>query len=191
MRIIVAVTGASGSVYGYRLLQKLKNHKDVEIHLILSRAAERTAKIELNLLASQWKQLSDYFYPIEDIGCRLASGSFSADSMVVVPCSIHTLSAIATGISSNLIVRAADVCLKERRRLILCVRETPFHLGHLRSMLAATEMGAIIAPPIPAFYHKPQTILDVVDHSINRILDLLGLPDPEAVRWDDIADAEE
>ena len=191
MRIIVAVTGASGSVYGYRLLQKLKNHKDVEIHLILSRAAERTAKIELNLLASQWKQLSDYFYPIEDIGCRLASGSFSADSMVVVPCSIHTLSAIASGISSNLIVRAADVCLKERRRLILCVRETPFHLGHLRSMLSATEMGAIIAPPIPAFYHKPQTILDVVDHSINRILDLLGLPDPEAVRWDDIADAEE
>ena len=191
MRIIVAVTGASGSVYGYRLLQKLKNHKDVEIHLILSRAAERTAKIELNLLASQWKQLSDYFYPIEDIGCRLASGSFSADSMVVVPCSIHTLSAIANGISSNLIVRAADVCLKERRRLILCVRETPFHLGHLRSMLAATEMGAIIAPPIPAFYHKPQTILDVVDHSVNRILDLLGLPDPEAARWDDIADAEE
>jgi flavin prenyltransferase len=191
MRIIVAVTGASGSVYGYRLLQKLKNHKDVEIHLILSRAAERTAKIELNLLASQWKQLSDYFYPIEDIGCRLASGSFSADSMVVVPCSIHTLSAIANGISSNLIVRAADVCLKERRRLILCVRETPFHLGHLRSMLAATEMGAIIAPPIPAFYHKPQTILDVVDHSVNRILDLLGLPDPEAARWDDIADAED
>jgi flavin prenyltransferase len=191
MRIIVAVTGASGSVYGYRLLQKLKNHKDVEIHLILSRAAERTAKIELNLLASQWKQLSDYFYPIEDIGCRLASGSFSADSMVVVPCSIHTLSAIANGISSNLIVRAADVCLKERRRLILCVRETPFHLGHLRSMLAATEMGAIIAPPIPAFYHKPQTILDVVDHSVNRILDLLGLPDPEAARWDDIADAKD
>jgi flavin prenyltransferase len=191
MRIIVAVTGASGSVYGYRLLQKLKKHKDVEIHLILSRAAERTAKIELNLLASQWKQLSDYFYPIEDIGCRLASGSFSADAMVVVPCSIHTLSAIATGISSNLIVRAADVCPKERRRLILCVRETPFHLGHLRSMLAATEMGAIVAPPIPAFYHKPQTILDVVDHSVNRILDLLGLPDPGAVRWDDIADAEE
>src|SRR6185437_6863084 len=191
MRIIVAVTGEIGSVYGYRLLQKLKNHKDVEIHLILSRAAERTAKIELNLLASQWKQLSDYFYPIEDIGCRLASGSFSADAMVVVPCSIHTLSAIATGISSNLIVRAADVCLKERRRLILCVRETPFHLGHLRSMLAATEMGAIVAPPIPAFYHKPQTILDVVDHSVNRILDLLRLPDPDAVRWDDIADAEE
>jgi flavin prenyltransferase len=191
MRIIVAVTGASGSIYGYRLLQKLKGRKNVEIHLILSRAAERTAKIELNLLASEWKQLSDYSYPIEDIGCRLASGSFSADAMVVIPCSIHTLSAIASGISSNLIVRAADVCLKERRRLILCVRETPFHLGHLRSMLAATEMGAIIAPPIPAFYHKPQTILDVVDHSVNRILDLLGLPDPEAARWDDIADAED
>jgi flavin prenyltransferase len=190
-RIIVAATGASGSIYGYRLLQKLKRRTEVEIHLILSRAAERTSKIELNLLASEWKQLSDFSYPIEDIGCRLASGSYSADSMVIIPCSIHTLSAIASGISSNLIVRAADVCLKERRRLILCVRETPFHLGHLRSMLAATEMGAIIAPPIPAFYHKPQTILDVVDHSVNRILDLLGLPDPDALRWDDSADAEE
>jgi 4-hydroxy-3-polyprenylbenzoate decarboxylase len=190
-RIIVAVTGASGSIYGYRLLQKLKRRTEVEIHLILSRAAERTSKIELDMLATDWKQLADYSYPIEDIGCRLASGSFAADSMVINPCSIHTLSAIANGISSNLIVRAADVCLKERRRLILGVRETPFHLGHLRAMLAATEMGAIIAPPIPAFYHKPTTILDVVDHSINRILDLLGLPDPDAVRWDDIADAED
>jgi 4-hydroxy-3-polyprenylbenzoate decarboxylase len=111
--------------------------------------------------------------------------------MIITPCSIHTLSAIASGISSNLIVRAADVCLKERRRLVLAVRETPFHLGHLRSMLAATEMGAIVAPPIPAFYHKPQTILDVVDHSVDRILDLIGLPDPDAHRWDDIADAED
>lgn len=190
-RIIVAVTGASGSIYGHRLLAKLKRRTDVEIHLILSRAAERTAKIELDLLASEWKQLSHYSYPIEDIGCRLASGSFSADAMVIIPCSIHTLSAIANGISSNLIVRAADVCLKERRRLILGVRETPFHLGHLRSMLAATEMGAIIAPPIPAFYHKPETIVDLVDHYVNRVLDLLGVPDADAVRWDDVRDAEE
>jgi 4-hydroxy-3-polyprenylbenzoate decarboxylase len=189
-RIIVGVTGASGSIYGHRLLQKLKTQNNVETHLILSRAAERTSKIELNLLASEWKQLSDYSYPVEDIGCRLASGSFAADAMVVTPCSINTLSAIAGGISSNLIVRAADVCLKERRRLILAVRETPFHLGHLRSMLVATEMGAIIAPPIPAFYHQPKSILDLVDHSLNRILDLLGLPAPDAARWDDIADAE-
>jgi 4-hydroxy-3-polyprenylbenzoate decarboxylase len=190
-RIIVAVTGASGSIYGYRLLQKIKRRKEAEIHLILSRAAERTSKIELNLLAADWKQLSDFSYAVEDIGCRLASGSFSVDGMIITPCSIHTLSAIASGISSNLIVRAADVCLKERRRLVLAVRETPFHLGHLRSMLAATEMGAIVAPPIPAFYHKPQTILDVVDHSVDRILDLIGLPDPDAHRWDDIADAED
>jgi 4-hydroxy-3-polyprenylbenzoate decarboxylase len=187
-RIVVAVTGASGSIYGYRLLQKLRRRSEIEIHLILSRAAERTSKIEVNLLASDWKQLSDFSYSIEDIGCRLASGSFSVDSMVVLPCSIHTLSA---GISSNLIVRAADVCLKERRRLILGVRETPFHLGHLRAMLAATEMGAIIAPPIPAFYHNPKTVFDLVDHSVCRILDLLGLPDPDAHRWDDIANAEE
>lgn len=190
-RIIVGVTGASGSIYGHRLLQKLKIQNNIETHLILSRAAERTSKIELDLLASEWRQLSDFSYPVEDIGCRLASGSFSADAMVITPCSIHTLSAIAGGISSNLIVRAADVCLKERRRLILAVRETPFHLGHLRCMLAATEMGAIIAPPIPAFYHKPKSILDIVDHSINRVLDLLGLPAPDAARWDDLADAEE
>jgi flavin prenyltransferase len=187
----MAVTGASGSIYGYRLLQKLREQENVQIHLVMSRAAERTSKLELDLLLKDWKSLSDYSYHIEDVGCRLASGSFQTDAMVVSPCSIHTLSAIAAGVSSNLIIRAADVCLKERRRLVLAVRETPFHLGHLRAMTAITEMGAIVAPPIPGFYHKPQTVMDIVDHSVDRILDLIGLPHPEALRWDDIADGEE
>jgi flavin prenyltransferase len=142
-------------------------------------------------LTKDWKALSDYSYQVEDVGCRLASGSFRTDAMIVSPCSIHTLSAIAYGISSNLIVRAADVCLKERRRLVLAVRETPFHLGHLQAMTAVTEMGAIVAPPIPGFYNKPQTVMDIVDHSVDRILDLIGLPDPAALRWDDIADGAE
>jgi polyprenyl P-hydroxybenzoate and phenylacrylic acid decarboxylases len=189
-RIVVAVTGASGSIYGFRLLEKLRKHEEIQIHLILSRAAERTAHLEMNTLSVDWKHIAHYTYPLEDIGCRLASGSFRTDGMVVAPCSIHTLSAIAAGISSNLILRAADVCLKERRRLILMVRETPFHLGHLRSMAAVTEMGAIVAPPIPGFYHKPQSVLDIVDHSVDRVLDLLGAPDPKTPRWDDISDEE-
>jgi 4-hydroxy-3-polyprenylbenzoate decarboxylase len=187
---VVAITGASGSIYGFRLLEKLRGQSDTQVHLILSRAAERTAHLEMDTLPLDWKRLAHYTYPLEDIGCRLASGSFRTDGMVVAPCSIHTLSAIAAGISSNLILRAADVCLKERRRLILMVRESPFHLGHLRSMAAVTEMGAIVAPPIPGFYHKPRSVLDIVDHSVDRVLDLLGMPDPKTPRWDDISDEE-
>ena len=184
MRIIVGISGASGSIYGYRLLQKLRLAGTAEVHLILSRAAERTAYLELNRSAAEFKALADHVHPFEDIGSRLASGSFLTDAMVVAPCSIQSMSAIATGASSNLLIRAADVCLKERRRLILMVRETPFHLGHLRSMVALTEMGAIIAPPVPGFYHKPETVLDIVDHSVDRILDLLHLPSGTARRWD-------
>jgi 4-hydroxy-3-polyprenylbenzoate decarboxylase len=185
-RIVIAVTGASGAIYGYRLLQKLREQENLQIHLVMSRAAEKTSKLELDLLVKDWKLLSDYSYQIEDVGSRLASGSFQTDAMAICPCSIHTLSAIASGVSSNLIVRAADVCLKERRRLVLAVRETPFHLGHLRAMTAVTEMGAIVAPPIPGFYHRPQTILDLVDHSVHRVMDLLGVPHPHATRWQDI-----
>jgi 4-hydroxy-3-polyprenylbenzoate decarboxylase len=134
--------------------------------------------------ATELKQLAHYSYALEDIGCRLASGSFPTDGMVIAACSIHTMSAIAAGIASNLLIRAADVTLKERRKLILMVRETPLHLGHLRTMAALAEMGAIIAPPLPAFYTQPQTILDIVDHSVDRVLDLLGIPDPDAKRWD-------
>lgn len=184
MRIIVGISGASGSIYGFRLLEKLRMRREVEIHLILSRAAERTAHLELNRNAAEFKSMAHYVYPYEDIGSRLASGSFLTDGMVVAPCSIQSMSAIATGVTSNLLARAADVCLKERRRLILLVRETPFHLGHLRTMVALTEMGAVIAPPIPGFYQQPQTALDVVDHSIDRVLDLLHIAAPEARRWD-------
>lgn len=184
MKIIVGITGASGSIYGWRLLEKLRSIPQMEIHLVLSRSGERTAFLETGKSAADFQQLADFFYPHEDIGCRLASGSFVTDGMVIAPCSIHSMSAVATGISSNLIVRAADVSLKERRKLILLVREMPFHLGHLRTMTSLAEMGAIIAPPVPGFYHNPQTVLDIVDHSVDRVLDLLGCPAPDARRWD-------
>lgn len=184
MQVIVGVTGASGSIYGWRLLEKLRAHDGVAIHLILSRSGERTAHLEMGKSAADFRQLADCWYPVEDIGCRLASGSFPVDAMVVAPCSIHTMSSIAAGISSNLMVRAADVTLKERRRLVLMVRESPLHLGHLRSMTALAEMGAILAPPMPAFYHKPQSVAEIVEHSVDRVLDLIGLPSGDARRWD-------
>ena len=184
MRIVVGVSGASGSVYGWRLLEKLRTRDGVEIHLILSRSGEKTAFLEMGKSASDFKALADCTYPVEDIGCRLASGSFPTNAMVIAPCSINTMSSIAAGISSNLMVRAADVTLKEHRRLLLMIRESPLHLGHLRSLTALAEMGAIIAPPMPAFYHQPKTVEDIVEHSVDRLLDLLELPSPEARRWD-------
>ena len=183
-RIVVGMSGASGSIYGLRILEKLKRRDEVETHLILTRSAERTLYLETKKLAAEAKELADFHYPVEDIGCRLASGSFPVEAMVVAPCSIHTMSAIAAGISSNLMVRAADVTLKERRKLILMVRETPLHLGHLRTMVSLAEMGAILAPPVAAFYTNPVTVLDIVDHSVDRVLDLLGLPAEDAKRWE-------
>ena len=182
MKIVVGVSGASGSIYAFRLLEKLRNR--AETHLILSRAGEKTLYLETGKLGADIKEFADYTYSQEDISARLASGSFRTDGMVIVPCSMNTMGAIASGSCSNLLTRAADVILKERRRLILMVRETPFHLGHLRNMVALTEMGAIIAPPIPAFYHKPQTVLELVDHSVDRVLDLLGFDLADAKRWD-------
>ncbi len=184
MRIVVGIAGASGSIYGVRLLEKLRERAEVETHLILTRAGEKTLYLETGALAADVKKLATCSYSIDDIGCRLASGSFSTDGMVIAACSIHTMSAIAAGISSNLLIRAADVALKERRKLVLMVRESPLHLGHLRTMAALAEMGAIIAPPMPAFYHKPESVLDIVDHSVARVLDLLDLSDPDAKRWD-------
>jgi 4-hydroxy-3-polyprenylbenzoate decarboxylase len=133
--------------------------------------------------AADFKQLAHHWHPVEDIGAAIASGSQPMDGMVVAPCSIHSMSAIATGITSNLLLRAADVTLKERRRLILMVRESPLHCGHLRTMASLAEMGAIIAPPVPAFYNKPLTVDDIVNHSVDRVLDLLGAPDPSTQRW--------
>jgi flavin prenyltransferase len=184
LRIIVGITGASGSVYGWRLLEKLRGVEQTEIHLILTRAGERTAHLEMSKTAADFKALADFSYPIEDIGARIASGSVLIDAMVIAPCSIHSMSAIATGITDNLLARAADVTLKERRRLVLMVRESPLHLGHLRTMAALAEMGAIIAPPAPAFYHKPQTIEELIDHSVDRLLDLIGAPNAAARRWE-------
>jgi len=177
------VSGASGAIYGLRLLERLRSQQGVEIHLILTRSGEKTLVLETGKIGADVKKLSDFSYAVEDIGCRLASGSYGVDAMVVAPCSIHTMSAIAYGISSNLLVRAADVTLKERRKLILMVRESPFHLGHLKTMTILAEMGAIIAPPIPGFYNHPETVMDLVDHSVDRVLDLLGLPDAQVRRW--------
>ena len=184
MKIIVGITGASGAIYGLRLLERLRHRQDTEIHLVLTRSGERTLFLETGQIAADVKKLADFWYPLEDIACRLASGSYPTDAMVIAPCSIHTMSAIANGISSNLLVRAADVALKEKRKLILLVRESPLHLGHLRSMTSLSEMGAILAPPIPGFYNRPQTVMDIVDHSIDRVLDLIGIPDAQVRRWE-------
>jgi len=183
LRIVIGISGASGAVYGIRLLEKLRTRGNVETHLILTRAGERTAWLETGKKAAEIRDLAHHSYPVEDIGCRLASGSFLTDAMVVAPCSIHSMASIAHGISSNLLVRAADVALKERRRLVLLVRETPLHLGHLRAMTSLAEMGAIIAPPVPAFYQQPKSVEDIVDFSVGRVLDLLGLPEADAGRW--------
>jgi 4-hydroxy-3-polyprenylbenzoate decarboxylase len=183
LQIVVGISGASGSIYGLRILEKLRAFSDVEVHLVMTRAAERTAWLETGRTGNDFRALAHHHYPVEDIGAPLASGSFLTEGMVIAPCSIRAMSAIASGISSDLLTRAADVCLKERRRLVLMVRESPYHLGHLRTMVALTEMGAVVAPPVPGFYDKPETVLDVVDHSVNRALDLLGLPVSDARRW--------
>src|SRR5437764_4813161 len=186
-KVIIGISGASGAIYGIRLLERLRGQGTPEIHLILTRSGEKTLFLETGKTAADLKQMADFSYPLEDISCRLASGSYPVDAMVIAPCSIHTMSAIANGISSNLLVRAADVSLKEKRKLVLMVRESPFHLGHLRNMTSLAEMDAIIAPPIPGFYHNTQTVMDVVDHSVDRILDLIGLPEPGIRRWEGTA----
>jgi 4-hydroxy-3-polyprenylbenzoate decarboxylase len=184
LRLILGISGASGAIYGLRLLERLQNNSNAETHLILTRSGERTIYLETGKMAADVRKLAHFSYPLEDIGSRLASGSYPIDAMVIAPCSIHTMSAIAGGISSNLMIRAADVTLKERRRLVLLVRETPLHTGHLRNMTALSEMGAVIAPPVPAFYHNPQTVLDIVDYTVDRVLDLVGVSDPNVRRWE-------
>ncbi|HUG82133.1 MAG TPA: UbiX family flavin prenyltransferase [Bryobacterales bacterium] len=182
-RVVVGISGASGSAYGLRLIERLRARPDVETHLVLSRPGEKTMFHETGRTAADLKRLVSHWHPIDAIGAPIASGSYPIDAMVIAPCSVHTMSAIATGIASNLLVRAADVTLKERRPLILLVRETPLHLGHLRTMVSLAEMGAIIAPPLPAFYTKPETVEDIVDQSVNRVLDLLRLPAEDTKRW--------
>lgn len=182
-RIIVAISGASGAVYGVRLLQSLRAMTDVQAHLVVSDAGWLNVQQELGLPRADVEALADVVYPVRDIGSTIASGSFRCDGMVIAPCSMRTLAAVAVGMSDNLITRAADVMLKERRRLILMVRETPLNLAHLRNMTSVTEMGGIIFPPVPGFYQRPQTIEDLVGHTVSRVLDLLDLPQADAQRW--------
>ena len=182
MRVIVGMTGASGAVYGVRLLEKLKRHH-VETHLVISKWGEKTLRYETSYSPEDLKALSDYSYPVDDMAARISSGSFPHDGMVIAPCSMKTLGAIAGGYADNLIARAADAALKERRKLILMTRETPLSLIHLRNMTAVTEAGAIIAPPLPAFYTRPQTADDIIDQSTARVLDLLGIENDLTKRW--------
>ena len=181
-RLIVGITGASGTVYAVRALELLKKI-GVETHLVMSRSAQVTLAYEMELKVRDIEALASVTYRNEDIGAAISSGSFKTLGMLIAPCSIRSLSEIATGVTGNLMSRAADVVLKERRRLVLMVRETPNHLGHLRSMTAVTEMGAIVMPPVPAFYTKPKTIDDIVNHSVGRALDLFGIDTGVVKRW--------
>jgi len=183
-KIIVAITGASGAVYGVRLLQCLQATDGVQTHLTVSSAGLLTLHHEMQMERAHLEQLADVVHPAHDVGAQIASGSFQCDGMVIAPCSMRTLAAVAHGLSDNLVTRAADVMLKERRRLVLMVRETPLNLAHLRNMTSVTEMGGVIFPPVPSFYHQPASIDDMVNHTVGRVLDLLGLPQQGAPRWD-------
>ena len=182
-RIVVAISGASGAVYGVRLLQILRDMAEVQTHLVVSDAGWLNVQQELDMPRDQVEALADVVYPIHNVGSTIASGSFRCDGMVIAPCSMRTLAAVAHGLSDNLITRAADVMIKERRRLILMVRETPLNLAHLRNMTSVTEMGGIIFPPVPGFYHRPQSIAEMVDNTVSRVLDLLDLAQADAARW--------
>lgn len=183
-RIIVAISGASGAVYGARLLQVLRGLPGIETHLVVSDAGWRNLQHELGMERPAAQALAHQVHDVNNVGAAIASGSFQCHAMVVAPCSMRTLAAIAHGLADNLLTRAADVMLKERRRLVLMVRETPLHLAHLRNMVAVTEMGGIVCPPLPAFYLRPQTVEDVVNHSVARVLDLIDVDHQLAPRWE-------
>ncbi|MCG2585131.1 UbiX family flavin prenyltransferase [Massilia sp. TS11] len=182
-RLVVAITGATGAVYGVRLLQALRQQAGVETHVVISEAANLTLHQETGLQRREVEALADVVHSPRAVGASIASGSFPVDGMVIAPCSMKTLAAVAHGLADNLIARAADVTLKERRRLLLLVRETPFNLAHLRNMTAVTEMGGIIFPPLPAFYHQPKTVDELIDHSVARVLELMGAPQAHAPIW--------
>ena len=174
-RLIVAITGASGAIYGIRLLEVLKGLAGIETHLVLTRAGERTIVEETDWVPRDVRALAHASYRPDDIGAAIASGSFATGGMIVAPCSVNTLAGIAYCAADTLVTRAADVVLKERRRLVLLLRETPLHRGHIAAMLAATEAGAVVMPPVPAFYNRPRTVADLVDHTVGRALALFGI----------------
>lgn len=182
-RLVVGLSGASGVVYGIRLLEVLRDQADIETHLVVSGGARRTIELETDFALEQVEALADHVHDARDLAAPLSSGSFRTMGMVVAPCSIKTLSGIAHSYNDNLLIRAADVTLKERRRLVLLPRETPLHLGHARLLVQVLEMGAIVMPPVPALYHRPRTIDDVVNHTVSRVLDLFGIDNELVSRW--------
>jgi len=189
-RMIIGISGATGVIYGVRLLQVLKQ-QGIETHLVVTKAGEMTRAYETDLSMHQLRDLADVWYPIADVGAAISSGSFKTMGMIIAPCSIRTMSEIAHGITGSLLTRAADVVLKERRRLVLMLRETPLTAGHIKSMLAVTESGGIIAPPVPAFYIRPRTIEELVDHAVGRVLDLFDIEMEGVQRWGEAAAPED
>jgi flavin prenyltransferase len=181
-RLIVGISGASGTVYGVRLLEMLRE-AEIETHLVMSKSAEMTLAYETDLKSKDVRALASVHYAVADIGAAISSGSFPTMGMIIAPCSIRTMSEIASGVTSSLLSRAADVVLKERRRLVLAVRETPLHVGHLRSMLTLAEIGAVVAPVVPAFYNRPKTVDDIINHTCGRLLDLFGIDIGTVKRW--------
>lgn len=181
-RLIVGISGASGIIYGIRMLEMLRE-TGIETHLVMSKSAEMTLAYETDYKSKDVRALATVNHAISDIGAAISSGSFQTMGMVIVPCAIRTMSEIATGVTSSLLSRAADVVLKERRRLVLAVRETPLHGGHLRTMVTLSDIGAIVAPIVPAFYQKPQTVDDIINHSVGRLLDLFGIDTKAVKRW--------
>ena len=184
--LIIGITGASGVIYGIRLLKVLSKNKDIETHLVISEAAEDIIRHETGWKIEDIKRLASFSYDNAEIGAKLASGSFKRDGMVIAPCSMKTLSALANSYADNLLTRSADVTLKERKRLVLLARETPLHLGHLRNMEKLTEMGGVVFPPVPAFYHKPRTIEELIDHTIGKVLDIFDIKHNLFPRWSGI-----
>ncbi|TAI64939.1 UbiX family flavin prenyltransferase [Bradyrhizobium sp. Leo170] len=188
-RLIVGITGASGAIYGVRLLRLLKS-TPIETHLVMSRSAKITLTQELDVKVSDVTALADVVHQVDNIGASISSGSFKTLGMVIAPCSMRSLAEIASGVTSSLVTRAADVVLKERRRLVLMVREAPLHLGHLKSMVAATEIGAIVYPPVPAFYARPESLDQMVDHTLGRVLDLFDISTDVVSRWQGLVPAD-
>lgn len=190
-RLIVGITGASGVIYGIRALEILRHNEHIETHLIVSPSGLRTVTEETSYTASQVKELADVVHSYKDIGASISSGSYITRGMLVAPCSIKTLSGIANSYDENLLIRAADVCLKERRKVVLMLRETPLHRGHVELILKATDIGAIVMPPVPAFYHRPKTIDEIINQTVGRALDLFGISAGIVKRWTEAEEAQE
>ena len=184
-RLIVGISGATGAIYGVRMLEVLSKVKDIETHLVMTRAAKMTIQVETRFSPKDVEKLADVVHDINNVGAGIASGSFRTEGMVIAPCSMKSMGGIALSVGGDLLVRAADVILKERKRLVLLARETPLHLGHLESMVALTRMGAVIFPPVPAFYHRPKTLDDVINQTVTRVLDQFGIDITLFERWSD------